>query len=172
MIKPTWKRIAGAHFHDGADVTIAWMAWDTNADAIHVYDCHTFRKEVPAVIMEGINARGRWIPIAWTDKDFAASFLQRGANMNHEPAEDTEGLAELLIRDMWERMRTGRFFVERRLGKLGEEIKTMRREKGKIPKDSHPGLTAIRHALAQLDYARAQESMGGNKIKYPKAAIV
>src|SRR3546814_7216043 len=77
------------------------------ADVVHMYDCCVFRREVLAVIAEGLNARGRWIPVAWESalKDMADKLLDRGCNVLPEPVKDTDALAEGTPRDIEESLR-------------------------------------------------------------------
>ena len=68
MIEDWWKRIAGLHVTDAGDLAVVWLALDKDADTHPFYDCAIFRGQPPAVITEGISARGRLTPIAWEAK--------------------------------------------------------------------------------------------------------
>jgi hypothetical protein len=174
MIEGHWRRISGVHVQDDGTIGVAWMAHDKDADCIHLYDACVFRREVIAVIAEGLNARGRWIPVAWEKaaKGMADKLLDRGCNMLPEPSDDADALAEVTSRDIWERMRSGRFKVDKRLAEWLDEFKTFTREDSKVPKTNHPLMAATRHAVAQLDYAKRQAPKGQRKTLYPKVAIV
>ena len=158
MIQSDWRRIAGIEVGDDGTIACVWTAHDKKTDIIHMYDACIFRREVPVVIAEGLNARGRWIPISWEAKakDFADKLLDRGCNMLPEPNKDSDTMAEVVSRDIWERMRTGRFKVDKRLKEWLDEFDTFHRKDSKVPKGTHPMMAATRHAMAMLDYARRQ----------------
>lgn len=174
MIDQTFKRIAAIHCQDGGDISAVWLALDPLTDTIHLYDACIFQREVLAVIAEGMNARGRWIPIAWTkdDKEVSTKLLDRGCNMTHEPAEDSDTIAEMASRDIWERMRSHRFKVDKRLKNWLDEFNSFNRDGQKIPLKNFPLMSATRHAINRLDYAKRQITIKSKVKNYPKVAIV
>lgn len=176
MIENHWKRIAGIHCQNEGDIAVVWMAHDKQADVIHLYDCAIFRREVLAVIAEGLNARGRWVPIAWekTAKEIVDRLFDRGCNTLPDPTNQTQPLAEAVSRDIKERMVTGRFKVERRLAEWLDEYKDYIRQDDQVPLKSHPLMAATRHAMADLKYAIAQDKKrkGVNNNNYPRIAII
>lgn len=174
MIAPEWKRIAGIHMQEDGVISAVWMARDPMADVIHLYDACVFKREVLAVIGEGLNARGRWIPVAWESgaRDMADKLLERGCNMIPEPVKDTDAMAEVVSRDVWERMRSGRFKVDRRLAEWLDEFKSYNRTDAKVPRNSHPLMAATRHAVAKIEYARRQAAKLGLNKNFPRVAIV
>lgn len=171
MIPDNWKRVAGIRCQDDGSIAAVWMARDPDTDVVHLYDACLFAREVLAVIAEGLNCRGRGIPIAWDNKEIADRLLERGCNMLPEAAPDTDAMAEATSREIWERMRSGRFKVERRLSAWLDEYKTFNRTESKVPRDTHPLMAATRHAISQIEYARAERA-GVKKKAYPKVAIV
>lgn len=172
MIAPEWKRIAGLHSVDDGTLAVTWLAHDTTADVLHLYDATKFHREVWAVIVEGIKQRGGWIPLAWENdaKDVAEELLSRGVNTITEPVKDKDTLAEVTARDIWERMRSGRFKVGDHLSEWLAEYEKYHREGQKIPRDPYPLMTATRHAVARLDWARRKTR--GKSVNYPKVATV
>lgn len=173
MISSDCKRIAAIHCQDDGDIGAVWTALDPGTDTIHLYDCCVFRREVAAVIAEGLNARGRWIPIAWedSDKDMSDKLLDRGCNMLFEGYKDADTLSEVNSREIWERMRTGRFKTDKRLSEWLDEYKTFYRKDSQVPKTSHPLMSATRHAVANLDHAKRQ-STKRRQNNYPNLAIL
>lgn len=173
MIEPSWRRIAGIHCQKDGEIGVVWLAHDKETDVIHVYDCCVFRREVLAVIVEGLNARARWIPIAWeaAGKDMADKLLDRGCNMICEATKDSETMAEVTSRDIWERMRTGRFKVSKRLGEWADEFESFSRRDAKIPRDSYLLMAATRHAVAMMEYAKRQSVKRRKDTNFPKVAI-
>lgn len=172
MIEDGWRRIAGLYCKDSGEISAVWVAWDPDTDVAHIYDCCHFRREVPAVIAEGLNARGRNVPIAWAQKEVADKMLDRGCNMLPESADDSAAMAELISRDIWARMRSGRFKVDRRQAEWLDEYKTFNRDGAKVPRDSHPLMTATRYAIGSLAYARSQRETKKTRRNYKKVSIV
>lgn len=174
MISSDWFRIAGLHLQEDGEAAAVWLALDKATDVAHLYDACLFRREVLAVIADGMNARGRWIPIAWERdaKAMADRLLDRGCNMLPEPNEDKPGMAEQVTRDIWGRMRSGRFRVDRRLQEWLEEMRNFNLEGSKVPLGSHPLMAATRHAVAMFSHARREASLSAGKPPLRKLAIV
>lgn len=170
MIEPHWKRIAGIDSQEDGTIGAVWLAHDTTSDYLHIYDSCVFKREVWAVIAEGMNARGRMIPIAWKkkDKDMSDTLKEKGCRVIFEPTKDTD--EEVLSREIWERMRTGRLTVDKRLGDWRGEFQTFRRDKNKIP-EGFPLMAATRHAIAMLRYAKRLDR-AKNKIKHRRQAAI
>jgi len=173
MIQPEWRRIAGIHVQSDADIGVVWMAHDKQSDVIHLYDCCLFRREVFAVIAEGINCRGKWVPIAWESgsKEVANKLLERGCNMLPEPIKDDQALAEVNSRDILERMKTHRIKVDKRLSEWLDEYRIFYRQDSQVPLTSSPLMSATRHAVSQLSWARRQSSRIRNN-RYLKVAMI
>ena len=175
MIEDHWKRIAGMHVTEVGDVAFVWIAYEKLTDTITLYECAMFRAQQPAVIAEGVNSRGRWIPLAFRKEDqpMADMLRDRGAN-TIEAAVVNPPLLEIWSREIRERMNTGRFKVVRRLAEWLDESKTYFRDDAAVPKDSHPLMTATIVAVMQRrDWARALRPKGKAKqANYPKMAIV
>jgi hypothetical protein len=174
MIREHWYRIAGIHCQDDGAIAAVWMAHDKDADTLHLYDACLFRREVLAVVAEGLNARGRWIPVAWHvgAKEIADNLLDRGVNTLPEPVESSQAAIEAVSLEVWGRMRSHRFRVDKRLGEWKEEYRTFYRQDSKVPSDTHPLMAATRHAVAALAYARRQSASRGGSKNFPKVAII
>lgn len=174
MIEPHWKRICGIHTQEDGSTGAVWLAYDRDGDFIQVYDSCVFKLEVMAVIAEGLNARGRWIPVSWTnaDKEMSETLRGMGVRMTREDASDSDKSAEMLTRDIWSRMRTGRLKIDKRLGDWKAEYDSFDREKNKIPRTKYPLMSATRHALANLSYAKRLQSARKQQINHPRLAIV
>ena len=175
MIQDDWRRISGISTEGDGTIGAVWLAIDRFADVIHLYDCCVFRREVPAVIAEGLNARGRWIPIAWEKSAKAMSdmLLERGCNMVYEPFTDDEVTAEVISRTIWERMRSSRFKTDKRNAEWLDEYKQFYRQDHKIPQTGFPLMAATRNAVGMADeWARAQTPAGGNKNNFANLAMI
>lgn len=170
----SWRRIAGMHVSKNGDIALAWVALDPVADQVHLYDCCTFKREVLVVIAEGINCRGRWVPVAYekSGEAVAEELLDKGCRMLPEPIVETEAMAEVFSRDIWERMRTNRFKVNKRLGDWLDEYKRFFREDGDVPTEGFPLMSATRHAISQLNFARRRKKAGATHKNYPQVAIL
>lgn len=174
MIDQSWPRIGAIAIEKNGDIGAAWLTYDRNTDGMLLYDCCIFRREAPAVIVEGLNARGRFVPVAYaaSSKAFADDLLKRGVNMMFDQADDSQAMAEVVSRAMAERMRSGRFRVERRLAEWLEEMERMQRHEGPVPLEGFPVMTAARFALQMMEHARKPPSTVGRRNLYPKVAIV
>ncbi len=174
MIEASWKRIAGIHVPDEGTLSAVWLAHETDADVIHVYDACTFEADVMAVIAEGLNCRGRWVPIAWekSAEKIIEKLLDRGCNTLPEGPKETQAIAEVRSREIQERMRTGRFRVEKRLKNWIDEAGQFYRQDAQVPLKSFPLMAATRHAMEQIDYARRQQTRRKRQTNYPKIAMI
>jgi hypothetical protein len=168
------KRISAIHVEDDGRTAAVWMGHDKLSDVVTLYDCCLFNAEVLPVIAEGMNARGRWIPIAWNDKakSMSTELLNRGCNMLYDPVKETPELAELLTREILARMRSGRFKVEKRLGEWLKEFEVFSKQDGKVPVSAYPLMAATRYAIASLHEAKKLKSTAPPKALYPKVAIL
>ncbi len=155
-----WRRIAGIEVEEDGKVAAVWIGHDKLSDVVTLYDACKFNAEVLAVISEGLNARGRWIPIAWnvTSKDFSDKIMERGCNVLFEGLKESPQMAEIASRDIEERMRTGRFKVDRRLAEWLSEFELFSKQGGKIPVSGYPLMAATRYAIGQLDLAKKLQS--------------
>ena len=169
----SWRRIAGIHIEDNGDIAAVWLAHDKDADCVHLYDCAVFRREVMAVIAEGLNARGRAIPLAWeqSGQEVIEKLKERGCKVLSEGYKDTPAVSEVTSRDLWERMRTGRFKVDRRNAEWLDEYRNFYREDGQVPQESFPLMSATRHAIGQLKKAAPLEP-ARKRIQYDNAGII
>lgn len=174
-IEPHWKRIAGVQLEDNGTSGAIWLARSPERDVIYVYDSCRFDAVVMAVIAEGLNARGRWIPIAWEKSGgaFSRQLLDRGCNIIPEAAEDSDSMAEVISREILERMQTGRFKIDDRLSEWWGEFDGFKRNKdGTLPRKTHPLMSATRLAMSSFVCARPLQLPGYRTQKFPEVAIV
>jgi hypothetical protein len=160
------------HVTKTGEIALVWLKRNTDTDHIHVYDCGLFKIEVLAVIAESINARGRWIPVAWSNEETQNNLLERGCRMLPEKSSDSDEMAEIVSRDLWERIRTKRITVDKTLKNWLEEAKGLERADGKIPQDSHPLMSATRIAMQQIKSAKSQQSRRTQKQQSRRVALV
>jgi hypothetical protein len=174
MIDPSWRRIAGFHVEDDGTIGAVWLAFDTVTSTLHCYDAAIFRAEVQAVVVDAIASRGRKFPMAWRkqDKAYAKALEDAGVRITYEPAEDTQSVAQVITREVWQKLRTGQFRVERRLQEWLREFKNFDYKDSEVPMNGFPLMAATRHAIEKLPYARPEKVPGQTKQKFKKVAIV
>lgn len=176
MPNENWKRIAGIHAEEDGSIGAVWLAHDTEVDVVHVYDSCIFRDQALQfpVIADGLNARGRWIPIAWhkSAKEISDTLLDRGCRMLPEPADETQEMAEVDNSQIFTRMQTYRMKVEERLGDWLDELDRYQKQDGKVPLNGYPLMSATRHAMNSLQYAIKRNPRHLRRNNYPKVAIV
>lgn len=171
-----WPRIAGIDFGYDHPTAIAWMAWDRDTDTVHVYDVYRKSGGTPQVHALVLNARGKWIPVAWPhdgENDTAAgpalagqykklgcNFLRDRATHPPEPGrpEGSGGNSvEVGISEMLQRFETGRLRVASHLNDFFEEYRMYHRDKGKIVKKNDDIMSAVRYGIMMLRYARVNQ---------------
>jgi len=175
MIAPEWRRICGFHVEQNGDMAAVWLAHDKDADCVHLYDACQFRDVVFAVVAEGLNARGRFIPISWRkeDKDVVDELRERGCKVMTDGIQSSDAMVEVVSREMVERQQTGRFKTDVRLKNWIDEFKTFYREDAKVPQEGYPLMSATRHAITNLKRAKAQSRDKINrKDKFRRVAMI
>jgi phage terminase large subunit-like protein len=173
-----WPRICGLDFGWDHPTAAAWLAWDRDTDTVYVYDDYRVRETTPVVHAAALNARGKWIPVAWPhdglqhDKgsgiQLAEQYRALGVNMEPEYAhfeeteQEGEGRVNLIsveagIMEMLDRMQTGRFKVFEHLNNWWEEFRLYHRGKdGKLVKEGEDILSATRVACMSLRNAEVE----------------
>lgn len=176
MLDPTWRRIAGVHVEEDGTVGCVWLAHDTLRSVVWCYDSAKFEREVLAVIGQSISNRGRWIPLAWRkdDKPFADKLLYEAgvSGVLPEPAEDSQAMAEALSREVWQRMRASQFVVDEPIKNWLEEAGTFYHEDSKVPREGFPLMSATRHAIQSLAFARPEHMSGSKRPNHPQIRVI
>lgn len=179
VIPVHWPRIAGIDFGYDHPTAVAWMAWDRDADVVHVYDCHRVKKQTPVFHASAIKARPTWIPMAWPhdayqhDKggscdQLCAQYRKEGVNMlpahaTHAPDPEQnqkEGEGgygrEAGLTMMLDRMNTGRLKVAAHLNDWWEEFRLYHRQDGKVVDENDDLMSATRYGLMMLRHSKIQ----------------
>lgn len=163
-----WPRLCAIDFGWDHPTAAVWLAWDRDADVVHVTDVYKARQEAAPMHAAAIRARGEWIPVAWPqdglqhDKGAGQSLAQQykklGLNMLPAPArwDDGGNSVEAGVSDMLTRMQTGRLKVASHLNDWFEEFRLYHRENGRLVKQFDDVLSATRYALMSLRYSRVQ----------------
>lgn len=178
-----WPRVCGVDFGWDHPFAAVWLAWDRDADVVHVTDCHRSREETPVLHAAAINVRGAWIPVAWphdglasekgTGETLAAQYRKAGVKMLPQQASfpDAGNSVEAGLMDMLQRMQTGRFKVAAHLGDWWEEFRLYHRKDGRIVKEQDDLMSATRYGVMMLRYARTGED-GGQRRRVRRASGV
>jgi hypothetical protein len=174
QIPAHWPRIAALDFGWDHPTAGAWLAWDRDADIVYVYDVYRLKEQTPAIHSLAINARGKWIPVAWphdglqhdkgSGEALANQYRKLGVNMLKEKAShpaqqgEEEGTGgngvEAGVMDILDRMQTGRFKVFDHLEDFFQEYRLYHRKDGKIVKLFDDILSAVRYAVMMLRFAK------------------
>lgn len=164
-----WPRICGLDFGWDHPTGAVWMAWDKDADVIHVYDCYRLKEQTPAIHAITIKAKGPKIPVAWphdglqhdkgSGQELAQQYRDQGVNMLPERATFPDGSngVEAGIMDMLDRMKTGRFKVAEHLNDWWEEFRMYHRKDGLIVKERDDLMSATRYGVMMKRYASAEK---------------
>lgn len=172
-----WPRLVGIDFGYDHPFAAAWLAWDRDADCVHVYDVYRVRQQSAPIHAAAIRPRGAWIPVAWPhdglqhDKGsgdaLADQYRELGLNMLPERSgyriDTPDGIkinnsVEAGLSDMLTRMQTGRFKVQKHLKEFFEEKRTYHRKEGKVVKVRDDVISAIRTGIMMLPEAITEET--------------
>lgn len=153
------RRIAGLHVEDDGRIGVCWLADDLSV--LRVVDAALFRNEHFAVVADGISARGRWIPIAWHKAAEPIAVKLRdeyGCKMLPDPCSDNESFVSAMTNQMVQMLSGSRLRVEGpTLGSWLNEYRLVQ-QAGDIPKGGYPLMSATRHAIECVRYAKGQPS--------------
>lgn len=171
-IEAHWCRIVGLDFGWEHPTAAVWIAWDRDADVMHVYDAYRQREATPIIHAAAIRAKGDWIPVAWPhdglqhDKgsgvQLAEIYRQNGVAMLGERAtfDDGSNGVEAGVMDMLQRMQTGRLKVARHLVEWWEEFRLYHRKDGQIVKQGDDLMSATRYAVMMRRFAQPEPNLG------------
>lgn len=171
QIPDHWKRIAGIDFGWDHPTAVAWLAYDPDADCVHVYDCYRAKEQTPVFHAAAVKPRGDWIPVSWphdglqhdkgSGQQLSQQYEAQGLNMLPERAtfEDGGNGVEAGLMDMLDRMQTGRLKVAAHLNDWWEEFRLYHRKDGKVVKEGDDIMSATRYALMMLRYAKTKPQL-------------
>ena len=170
-IDKSWPRICGLDIGWDHPTAVVWVAWDRDADTIHIYDVYRLRQQTPVIHAAAINARGTWIPVAWphdalqhdkggSSEQIAEQYRAQGVNMLPDRAtfEDGGNGVEAGLMMMLDMMKTSRFKVASHLNDWWEEFRLYHRKDGKIVKEGDDLMSATRYAVMMLRKAEINQS--------------
>jgi len=169
QIPSYWPRICAVDFGWDHPTAAVWLAWDRDTDTVYVTDCYRKSEDTPIIHAAAINARGKWIPVAWPhdglqhDKgsgvQLAQQYKKLGVKMlpNRAQFEDGSNGVEAGLMMMLDRMQTGRLKVFDHLSEWFEEYRMYHRKDGKVVKERDDLMSATRYACMELRHAKVQE---------------
>lgn len=160
-----WPVIGGLDFGWDHPTAAVKIAWDRDADCIHILNAYRVREQTPVFHAAALLAWGERMPWAWPhdglqhDKgsgdQLAEQFRKRGLNMLPERAQFDDGSSglEAGISEMLDRMQTGRWKVAKHLTEWFDEFRLYHRKDGLIVKERDDLISASRYAMMMLRYA-------------------
>lgn len=167
-----WVQIGGLDFGWDHPFAAVSLAWDRDADVVHVTRTYRGREETPVVHAAALRPWGDWLPWAWPhdglqhSKDsgsaLADQYRAQGLRLTSERAHyltdegKKESGVEAGIADMLTRMQTGRFKVFSHLADWFGEFRLYHRKDGKVVKEMDDLLSATRYAVMMLRFAVAK----------------
>lgn len=160
-----WPRIIGVDFGYDHPAAATWLAWDRDNDTIYVTDEFKLRESSPVMQAPLLNAKGKWMPIAWphdglqhdkgSGEQLAEIYRKHGANLLPARAtfeDGTNGL-EAGIMEMLDRMQTGRWKVFHTCGGWLDEFRMYHRKNGIIVKLKDDAISSSRYGMMMLRFA-------------------
>ncbi len=160
-----WPRIGGIDFGWDHPTAAVELAWDRDADVVHVLKAYRQREATPVFHAAALKPWGD-IPWAWphdglqhdkgSGEQLAEQFRKQGLAMLSERAtfQDGSNGVEAGLFEMLDRMQTGRWKVARHLTDWFDEFRLYHREDGKVVKEMDDLMSASRYAMMMLRFAR------------------
>lgn len=168
-----WARIGGIDIGWDHPTAAVELAWDRDADCVYVVKTYKERRQTIAIHAGALGPWGRKLPWAWphdaashergSGEQVAKLYADYGLNMLGEHAQfpDKRGNStEAGVMEILDRMQTGRFKVFSNLGGWFEEFDIYHRKDGKIVKQMDDLMSATRHAMMMLRFARTPPAVG------------
>jgi len=167
-IAPHWPRLCGLDIGWDHPTAAVWLAWDRDADTVHVTDCYRLKEQTPVIHAAALKARGEWVPVAWphdalqhdkgSGQQIAELYRAQGVNMldEHAKFEDGSTGVEAGILHMLDRMKTGRLKVAAHLNEWWEEFRLYHRKDGRIVKERDDLMSATRYGVMMLRHAETE----------------
>jgi len=165
-----WALIAGIDFGWDHPTAAVKVAWDRDADCVHIINAYRQTKETPLIHAAALKPWGKELPFAWPHdgighgkdggRPLSEQYRDQGLAMLFEHATHETGgnSVEAGIMDILDRMQTGRFKVAAHLNEWFDEFRMYHREDGKIVKERDDLMDATRYAVMMLRHAVADKT--------------
>ena len=166
-IPPHWALIIGIDFGWDHPTAAVALAWDKDSDVVYVVAEYRAREVIPALTVAAIKPWGDWIPVAWphdglqhdkgSGEQLMAIYRKHGLNMLPERATHNDGSNGVGagLKDMLERMMTGRWKVFRTCTSWLEEKRMYHMENGQVVKIMDDTISASRYAYMMRRFAKS-----------------
>jgi phage terminase large subunit-like protein len=184
IIPNHWCQINGIDFGWDHPTAAVHIAYDKDADCVHVNHAYRQKEAVPLIHAAAIKPWGEWIPVAWPHDGYqhdkggsceqlAHQYKEHGLRMLPEHAtfgDDRGNGVEAGLMEMLERMQTGRLKVNRNLSDWWEEFRMYHRLDGKVVKERDDLISATRYAIMMLRYAMPAQFAPKKRDAYDKGS--
>lgn len=175
-----WAKLWALDFGIDHPFAAVLLAWDKDADTVHVIHCIRVRDQSPLQHCVPIKKIAASVPVTWPQdgyqrqKDDGATQIRRiyrshGLLMlpDHAQFPDGSNSTEAAIMQMQERMATGRFKVAAHLSEWFEEYRMYHRKDGQIVKLRDDLMSATQKGIMALRFAKAVPLGGGVRKAQP-----
>lgn len=162
-----WALIGGLDFGWEHPTAAVKIAWDRDADCVHVLSAYRVKEQLPLIHAAALKPWGKGMPWAWphdglnhdktSGQQLSIQYREHGLEMLDERAtfEDGSNSVEAGIMDILDRMQTGRLKVAKHLNEWFDEFRLYHRKDGKIVKERDDLMDATRYAIMMLRFAKA-----------------
>lgn len=164
-IPPHWAEIGGLDFGWDHPFAAVKLAWDRDADVVHVTQVYWVRNETAIVHAAALRPWGADLSWSWpldglqhdkgSGEQLAEQYRKQGLRLLPDKATHEAGGfgLEAGVMELLERMLTGRFKVFSHLGDWWQEFRLYHRKDGLIVKERDDLMSATRIALMMLRFA-------------------
>lgn len=171
-VPPHWYKLWGIDFGISHPFGAALILWDKDRDIVYLWEAFAIKGAVPSVHAMRIQKIAGEVPVAWphdghrrdpgSGEELANFYKQAGLRMVDTHASFVRGgfSTEAILRELHERMTSGRFKVRADLNEFWEEYRMYHRdEDGQLVKIQDDVLSALMKAVMMKRAAR-QENLG------------
>jgi len=175
FIPPEWLKLWGIDFGINHPFGAVLLAWDREADVIHVVHAIRINDGLPLQHSSAMKAIAANVKVSWPQdgtqrrddgKPMSNLYKEQGLHMlpGHATWPDGSISTEAGVTEMYDRMTTGRFKVARTLmnSEWGQEFRDYHRdEEGKLVKIKDDLMSATRVAIMAKRYGQTGAVIGG-----------
>lgn len=174
-----WKLIGGLDFGWDHPTAAVKLAYDADADVVHVTSAYRVRQATPVIHAAALKPWGAQMPWAWphdgnndtaAGENLASQYRAQGLNLLPERAtfDDGSNSVEAGLMMMLDRMQTERMKVASHLVEWFEEYRLYHRKDGKVVKERDDLMSATRYALMMLRFAKPNVSKRKIELRHPE----
>lgn len=165
-VPPHWFKIWGIDFGIDHPFAAALLAWDKDADQVHILHTIRMKDGQPINHAAAMKAIGAAVPVAWphdghnrdkgSGEALARLYKLQGLLMLPDHAKDVNGVysREAAVMESHDRMTTGRYKVGRQLSDWLQEFRLYHRKDGLIVRVDDDLMSATEKALIAKRFAK------------------